>query len=95
MPANTVLFRSTNLQVAVVGSDHRVTLKNITTGRDFGTSLEVLTGLAPEDDIIVDPSDSMETGMQVRILQPQPKPTSQPQSAQSAKRAAPGNRGQS
>jgi len=81
VPANTVLFRSTNLQVAVVGSDHRVTLKNITTGRDFGTSLEVLTGLAPEDDIIVDPSDSMETGTLVRILQPQPKPTSQPYKA--------------
>src|SRR6202045_4764713 len=42
MPANAVLFRSTDLQVAVVGADHHVTLKNITTGRDFATSLEVL-----------------------------------------------------
>jgi RND family efflux transporter MFP subunit len=72
VPANTVLFRSTDLQVAVVGADHRVALKNITTGRDFGSSLEVLTGLAPGDDIVVNPSDSMETGTLVRILVPPP-----------------------
>jgi RND family efflux transporter MFP subunit len=68
VPANTLLFRSTDLQVAVVGTDHRVTLKNITTGRDFGSSLEVLTGLEPDDDIIVNPSDSMTTGTLVRVL---------------------------
>jgi membrane fusion protein, multidrug efflux system len=74
VPANTLLFRSTDLQVAVVGTDHRVTLKNIATGRDFGTSLEVLTGLAPGDDIIVNPSDSMATGTVVRVLPPPPLP---------------------
>jgi RND family efflux transporter MFP subunit len=73
VPANAVLFRSTDLQVAVVGADHRVTLKNITTGRDFGTSLEVLTGLTPSDDIIADPSDSIATGTMVRVLPPQPQ----------------------
>jgi multidrug efflux system membrane fusion protein len=67
-------------QVAVVGTDHPVTLKNITTGRDFGNSLEVVSGLSPDDDVIVNPSDSMATGMQVRVLQPPPAPTSRPQS---------------
>jgi RND family efflux transporter MFP subunit len=74
VPANTLLFRSTDLQVAVVGTDHQVTLKNITTGRDFGTSLEVLTGLAPGDDIIVNPSDSIATGTVVRVIPPPPPP---------------------
>jgi multidrug efflux pump subunit AcrA (membrane-fusion protein) len=69
VPANAVLFRSTDLQVAVVGADNRVTLKNITTGRDSGTSLEVLAGLTSDDDIIVNPSDSLETGARVRVLQ--------------------------
>jgi hypothetical protein len=82
VPANAVLFRSTDLQVAVVGSDHRVTLKNITTGRDFGTSLEVLAGVAPGDDIVLDPPDSMTTRALVRVLQPK----SQPLSAQRATR---------
>jgi len=70
VPANAVLFRSTDLQVAVVGADNRVTLKNITTGRDSGTSLEVLAGLTAGEDIIVNPSDSLETGSRVRVLQP-------------------------
>jgi multidrug efflux pump subunit AcrA (membrane-fusion protein) len=83
VPSNAVLFRSADLQVVVVGMDHRVTLKNITTGRDFGTSLEVLDGLAPDDDIIVDPPDSMATGTLVHVSQPKPQASS-PQSAQRA-----------
>jgi RND family efflux transporter MFP subunit len=78
VPANSVLFRSTDLQVAVVGADHRVTLKSITTGRDFGTSLEVLTGLAPGDDLIVDPPDSIEGGTLVQIAPAMPTPSSTP-----------------
>lgn len=67
VPANAVLFRSTDLQVAVVGADHRVKLKNITTRRDFGSSLEVLTGLDANDEMIVDPPDSIVTGTPVHI----------------------------
>jgi RND family efflux transporter MFP subunit len=82
VPASAVLFRSSDLQVAVVGADHRVTLKGITTGRDFGTSLEVLAGLTPGDDIIVNPSDSLTTGARVRVLQQESNSASPtPQSA--------------
>jgi RND family efflux transporter MFP subunit len=80
VPASAVLFRSADLQVAVVGADHRVTLKNITTGRDFGTSLEVLTGLSAGEDVIANPPDSLATGTLVRVVQPQlnPPPTAPP-----------------
>jgi RND family efflux transporter MFP subunit len=69
VPANTVLFRSTDLQVAVVGPDDRVTLKNITTGRDFGASLEVLNGLGEDDNLVVNPPDSLASGTRVRVVQ--------------------------
>jgi RND family efflux transporter MFP subunit len=85
VPASAVLFRSTDLQVAVVGADNRVTLKSITTGRDSGTSLEVLAGLSAGEDIIVNPSDSLETGARVRVLQP--KSNSQPPATQPAQQA--------
>ena len=94
LPANAVLFRSTALQVAVVGADHHVTLKNITTGRDFGTSMEVLSGLSASDDIIVNPPDSITSGALVRLAQPQtPAQTQAParlSAPQSAQRPAPG-----
>ena len=99
LPANAVLFRSTDLQVAVVGADHHVTLKNITTGRDFGTSMEVLSGVGAGDDVIVNPPDSITTGALVRVAQPQPQPQPQPQrqspSPLSAQHAAPGGSGRS
>jgi RND family efflux transporter MFP subunit len=91
VPANAVLFRSADLQVAVVGADHRVTLKSITTGRDFGTSLEVLTGLSPGEDIIANPPDSLTTGALVRVLQP--PSNAPPPAAESAGRRTSGGRG--
>jgi RND family efflux transporter MFP subunit len=93
VPASAVLFRSTDLEVAVVGADHRVTLKSITAGRDFGTSLEVLTGLAPGEQIIANPPDSLATGTLVRVVQAQSNPV--PAAPKAADRAASAGGGQS
>jgi RND family efflux transporter MFP subunit len=70
LPSNTVLFRGKNLQVAVVGRDHKIKLKDIDQGRDFGKTIEVLHGLDPDDAVVVNPPDSIEDGMQVRIASP-------------------------
>jgi RND family efflux transporter MFP subunit len=70
LPSNTVLFRDSGLQVATVDSSHKIKLKNISQGRDFGKTIEVLNGLDPNDDVVVNPSDSIEDGMQVRIAPP-------------------------
>lgn len=86
VPASAVLFRSADLEVAVVGADHRVTIKSIMTGRDFGTSLEVLSGLTPGEDIVANPPDSLATGTLVRVVQPQPNPA--PGAPQAARLAA-------
>jgi RND family efflux transporter MFP subunit len=70
LPANTVLFRGKNQQIAVVDRDHRIKLKDIDQGRDFGKTIEVLHGLDPDDSVVVNPPDSIEDGMQVRIAAP-------------------------
>jgi RND family efflux transporter MFP subunit len=67
LPINALLFRSAGLQVAVVGPDHAIQLKNITSGRDFGKSLEVLSGLDPNDRVVLNPPDSLTDGAVVRI----------------------------
>jgi RND family efflux transporter MFP subunit len=77
LPANTVLFRSAGLQVATLDSQQRVRLKSIVQGRDFGNSIEVLSGLAPHETVVLNPPDSIADGVQVRIAQPdaaQPAP---------------------
>ena len=48
LPANTVLFRAAGLQVATVDGQRRVKLKSIVQGRDFGNTIEVLSGLEAE-----------------------------------------------
>lgn len=66
VPANALLFRSEGLRVAVV-RDGRVHLQPITIAKDNGATLEVGTGLNPNDRIILDPADSIAEGQQVRI----------------------------
>jgi RND family efflux transporter MFP subunit len=70
LPANTVLFRAAGLQVATVDADKRVKLKSIVQGRDFGNTIEILSGLEPSDTVILNPPDSLIDGMRVRIATP-------------------------
>ena len=66
IPADTLLFRSEGLSVGLVRGDH-AELVPITIGRDYGSTVEVIEGLKPTDQVIVNPSDSLTTGTPVRI----------------------------
>jgi len=68
VPANAVLFRAQGLLVAAVGGDHHVRLKRIVEGRDFGASIEVLSGIDAADDIVINPPDSITDGALVRVI---------------------------
>ena len=65
IPSNTLLFRAEGLRVGVVRGD-RVQLVPVTIGHDFGNSVEITSGLTAADEIILDPSDSLASGIQVR-----------------------------
>ncbi|HUK65864.1 MAG TPA: efflux RND transporter periplasmic adaptor subunit [Anaeromyxobacteraceae bacterium] len=67
VPVNALLFRSEGLRAVLVDAQHRVHLQQVTIGRDYGTSLEVLNGLNPEDWIVLNPPDSIEAGEEVRV----------------------------
>ena len=67
VPVNALLFRAEGLRAAVVDADHKVHLRQLAIGRDYGTALEVLQGLSPEDWIVLNPPDSLDEGMQVNV----------------------------
>jgi RND family efflux transporter MFP subunit len=67
VPVNAMLFRREGAQVAVVGSNGKVQLRTITIGRDYGTTLEIVGGVGVNDQIVINPSDSIEDGEQVNI----------------------------
>jgi RND family efflux transporter MFP subunit len=68
IPVNTLLFRSEGLHVASV-SDGKAILLPLTIGRDFGSDVEVLTGLKGDESLIVNPPDSIVSGQPVRLAQ--------------------------
>ena len=51
----------------MVGADGKVELRRVTLGRDFGPTVEIISGVSPSDRIIVNPSDSLVSGAVVRI----------------------------
>ncbi|MBV8323273.1 MAG: efflux RND transporter periplasmic adaptor subunit [Hyphomicrobiales bacterium] len=67
LPVNMLLFRPQGVQVATVNSQGQVLLKTIAIGRDFGSRVEVASGLSGDEDIILNPSDAIFDGMKVRV----------------------------
>jgi RND family efflux transporter MFP subunit len=67
IPANTLLFRTQNLQVGVV-QDGKAVLKNVTAGHDLGAEIEIVDGLNDHDQVIVNPSDSLVSGQAVQVV---------------------------
>jgi hypothetical protein len=64
-----MLFRAQGAQAAVVGSDNKVHLVKLGIGRDYGASIEVLTGISANDQIVLNPPDSLEDNEEVHVSQ--------------------------
>jgi RND family efflux transporter MFP subunit len=73
IPVNTLLFRAEGLRVASV-KEGKANLTPVTLGRDFGSEVEVLTGLNGDEQLVVNPPDSIVSGQEVRIAQNAPAP---------------------
>ncbi|HEX3799398.1 MAG TPA: efflux RND transporter periplasmic adaptor subunit [Verrucomicrobiae bacterium] len=68
LPANTLLFRDA-MQVGVVGANNKVELRNVGIGRDFGKTVEIVSGITAQDKIIINPVDSLTSGITVRVAE--------------------------
>ena len=68
LPVNALIFRSEGLHVATVKSG-KVDLVAVTPGHDFGSQIEIVSGLNAEDQVIINPPDSIVSGQQVQIVQ--------------------------
>jgi multidrug efflux system membrane fusion protein len=67
IPTSALVFREHGLEVAVIGPDDKVALKPVRVARDFGTEIEVTSGLSPSDQVIDSPPDSLSAGDVVRV----------------------------
>ena len=77
LPVQTLIFRSQGLQIATV-ADGKASLVRIVLGRDFGSEVEVVSGLTGQENVMVNPPDSLVEGEQVQIAEQSPQQPSVP-----------------
>ncbi len=75
VPADAFVFRAQGPQVVTLTNENRIHWQNIRVGRDFGTQLEVLDGLAESTKVVINPNDDLVEGIPVQV-KPVEKPTS-------------------
>ena len=68
---NALIFQAEGMQVAVVGRDNKVVLHAVKLGRDFGNTVQILSGLDAGDRVILNPPDSIANGMTVQVAAPE------------------------
>jgi RND family efflux transporter MFP subunit len=68
MTSNALLIRPEGMRVAFVGKDQIVHYRKISVGRDYGTQIEVLSGLEENDRVMVNPTTMIREGQKVEPL---------------------------
>jgi RND family efflux transporter MFP subunit len=66
LPSNALLFRAEGLRVGVVRGGV-VQLAPVQIGHDYGAKVEIISGLAPADQVILNPPDSLAQGERVNV----------------------------
>jgi membrane fusion protein (multidrug efflux system) len=69
VPEQALLFRAQGMQVALVGPDNKVHLRDVKLGLNLGQNVQVVSGLKRTDRLIVSPSAGILEGEQVRIVE--------------------------
>ncbi|WGY73024.1 efflux RND transporter periplasmic adaptor subunit [Burkholderia cepacia] len=68
LPVSALLFRPAGVTVATVAANGTTALKTVQIGRDFGTRVEIVSGLAASDRVIDNPGDSIAAGEVVKVV---------------------------
>lgn len=67
IPSSALIFGSSGMRVATVGPDNHLVFKKVTLGRDFGTEIEVLSGLAGSELVVSNPGERLAEGVEVTV----------------------------
>jgi RND family efflux transporter MFP subunit len=70
VPADVVDIRREGPRVLLVGQDQKVEYRQVKLGRDFGNTIEILSGLSGDENLVVNPSTNFVSGEKVQIAKP-------------------------
>ena len=65
LPTNALFVRTAGPQTFVVGDDNVVRLRNLVLGRDMGNAVEIVSGLKPGENVVINPTDMVVDGVHV------------------------------
>jgi RND family efflux transporter MFP subunit len=68
VPGSAIVMRADGPQVIVVGKDGSAHYAKVTIGRDYGSQVEILSGLAADDQVVTNPTDALQEGQKVEAL---------------------------
>ncbi len=68
IPASALMFGEHGVQVATIGGDQTVKLKNVQVGQDIGSNVQILSGMSESDRLIDSPLETLGDGDQVRVV---------------------------
>jgi len=71
VPANALVIRADGPQVAMVQQDQTVHYQKVKIERDYGTEVEISAGLNGDEALVVNPTNDLQEGVQVRVVAPQ------------------------
>jgi RND family efflux transporter MFP subunit len=74
VPSTALLYRNNGPAVAIVGADNKITLKPVKIAHDLGATIEIASGLAPQDKVADNPPENINTGDMVKIASPTAQP---------------------
>jgi len=69
VPVGAVMFRSEGLRIGVIRDGNKVMLVPVILGKDFGTEVEVVSGVSQSDLIVLNPPDSILSGAVVHVVE--------------------------
>ena len=74
IPTNSLIIGSQGVRVAVVGENGLVTIRSVKIGRNYGQTVEALSGVTVADRLILNPSDSLTDGDKVTVVVAEKEP---------------------
>jgi RND family efflux transporter MFP subunit len=70
VPATAIVTRAAGSQVVAVRGDGTVKFLAVQLGRDFGQSVEIVSGLSGQERLVVSAPDGLKDGVRVALEQP-------------------------
>jgi RND family efflux transporter MFP subunit len=72
LPVNALMFRSDGLRLAIVKPGGKIAMVPVMLGRDFGTEVEIISGVTGQEKVVINPPDALVDGQVVNLAKAAP-----------------------